>query len=119
MSLCNPVFLLLTKNQASAFDSNEIVGRTKPSIPSRFKPPKRKNKAEPRGFGSSNRRFQQTTRGVPGPASYPKIYDSEILKHSPSISRKGHFASKVPRLPEDSSRSKTPGFTIEDCPLRI
>ena len=92
-----------------AYDSTGMMERTRPSIPSRFKPPKRRNKSEPMGFGSTNRRFQQVTRGVPGPASYPKIYESEILKQSPSISKRGHFASKVPRLPEDTLRPKTPG----------
>ena len=81
---------------------------TPPTIPSRFKPPKRRFKPEPKGFGSTDRRFVHKVKGVPGPASYPKIYENLICKKSPSISTKGHFASKVPRLP-DPNRPKTPG----------
>jgi len=39
---------------------------TTPSIPSRFKPPKRKRKPEQKGFGSTDKRFQTVLSEVPG-----------------------------------------------------
>ena len=103
------VLSAVSLSSACADGSNGMMGRMKPSIPSRFKPPRRRNTSEPKGFGSTNRRFQQINKGVPGPFSYPKMYVSEILRGSPSISKRGHFASKVPRLPDDPLRPNTPG----------
>jgi hypothetical protein len=93
-------------NLAKTIESNGNYSQ--PSIPSRFKPPKRKEKTVSKGFGSTDSRFNVNINEIPGPGSYNKIYESLLLKKTPSDSTKGMFASKVPNRP-DEYRPDTPG----------
>jgi hypothetical protein len=79
-----------------------------PTIPSRFKPPKRRKKPEQKGFGSTDKRFQSVLSEVPGPSSYPNLYEDVMVRRSPSVSKKGFLSSKAPQRPDGFSPD-TPG----------